>query len=105
MRYAVDISPTAKRQLLAAEEWYSSRDLNLGEQWLNGIAKAIDSLAVNPERFGLAHENDVLPVGLREMLFGVGRRKTHRVLFVIRENRVVIHQIRHVAQRDFMNDE
>jgi hypothetical protein len=31
------------------------------------------------------------------MLYGSGKRITHRMLFVIREQRIVVNQIRHVA--------
>lgn len=34
------------------------------------------------------------------MLYGSGKRITHRVLFVIREQRIVVYQIRHVAMQD-----
>lgn len=105
MKRPVVLTQKAERQLKSAADWYSTRDLRLSESWFNGIYAAIHSLAENPERFGLAHENDDLPVGLRELLYGVGRRKTHRVLFVVRDDRVVVHQVRHVAQRDFTDDE
>ena len=54
-----------------------------------------------PERFPLADEDDTFPYPLREMLYGLGRTKTHRVLFVVRPNAVVIYAIRHVAQEQF----
>lgn len=102
MNLPVVLTRTAEQQLWSATDWYAARDPELGERWFRGIHEAIKSLAENPERFGLAHENDDLPVGLREMLYGVGRRKSHRVLFIIRDDRIVVHQVRHVSQRDFL---
>lgn len=104
MNHTVVLTRIAERQLDSVADWYAAQDLTLGENWFNGIHVSLASLSENPERFGFAHENDDFPCQLREMLYGIGRRKTHRVLFVIREDQVVIHQIRHVAQRDFMSD-
>jgi len=50
-------------------------------------------------------ESEFLPVELRQMLYGSGRRTTHRILFIIREQTIVVYQIRHVAMRDITADD
>jgi hypothetical protein len=39
------------------------------------------------------------------MLYGSGRRISHRILFVIRERRIVVYQIRHVSMQELTADE
>ncbi len=51
-----------------------------------------------PERFPLAEENGQFSDEIREMLFGVSRRKTHRVIFKIAGDHVYVASVRHTAQ-------
>lgn len=51
-----------------------------------------------PLRYPLAWENQFSPEDVRELLFGLGRRPTHRALFVVRSELVYVFAIRHVAQ-------
>lgn len=48
----------------------------------------------------MAHENDAFPFCVRQLVYGLGRTKTHRALFEVRDDRVVIFAIRHLAQAD-----
>jgi hypothetical protein len=52
----------------------------------------------------VAHESDRFSFELREMYYGSGRKKTHRELFHITDNEVVVVGIRHFAQDDFAPD-
>jgi hypothetical protein len=67
-------------------------------QWLHAIHREIASLAVHPERCGLARESPQFAFDVRESLFGMGRRATHRILFRIVGNVVEVLLVRHVAQ-------
>lgn len=42
---------------------------------------------------------------IRQLLYGVSRRKTHRAVFEIRAGEVIIHAIRHLAQDELLPDE
>ena len=53
---------------------------------------------MNNRKSGRSHKKMDLFFEIREMLFGVGRRKTHRAVFRIRKDRVVVYAIRHLAQ-------
>jgi plasmid stabilization system protein ParE len=35
---------------------------------------------------------------LKQLLFGIGRRATHRVVFIIENNQVTVLRVRHSAQ-------
>ncbi|HBE67547.1 MAG TPA: hypothetical protein DDW52_05290 [Planctomycetaceae bacterium] len=62
------------------------------------MGDALDTITSNSESFPLARESEELPLQVRQMLYGAGKRKTHRILFAVRPDRIVVHRIRHVAQ-------
>jgi hypothetical protein len=45
-------------------------------------------------------ESEALNVVLRELLYGVRSKPTHRAVFELRNDEVIVHSIRHLAQRD-----
>ena len=53
----------------------------------------------------LAHETNDIDFEIREHLYGVGRKKTHHILYRIVENTVEVLAVRHVAQQDFDTDD
>lgn len=101
MKYRVVLTTRARNDFDAAYNWYRKQSSTVAERWYVGLRDSIRRLNQNPDRFPLADENDTFPYPLREMLYGLGRKKTHRVLFVVRPNAVVIYAIRHVAQERF----
>lgn len=105
MRYRVRIAHRAAKDIAAAVAWYERQGSRLGIKWFAGIEAAINSLAFQPERCGLAHETDAFAFDLREMLYGSGRRKTHRILYRIEAATVEVIAVRHAAQRDLMPED
>ena len=105
MKREVLLTATAEQQMHDAAEWYALKDADTAGEWFNGLTAAMESLAENPLQFPLAPENQHLPVKFRQMLYGLGKRKTHRILFVVRQSAVVVHQIRHTARRDVSVDD
>lgn len=101
MKYPVLFVNRAERNILETLTWYQKNAPHVLQRWHNNLNSAIRRLRENPDRFPLAHETETFPYRLREVLFGVGRRTTHRVLFVVRPKAVVVYAIRHVAQKDF----
>ena len=101
MRFRVLLTIRARSNFDAAYLWYRKQSSEVADRWYRGIRNAIRRLNQNPDRFPLADEDDTFPYPLRELLYGLGRKKTHRVLFVVRPNAVVIYAIRHVAQKRF----
>ena len=100
MKREVRLTDRAGEQLEAGYHWYAERSLDLAARWYNGIIDALLGLENNPERFGLAREGVELSMTCRELLYGVGKRKTHRALFAVRPDAVVVYAIRHLAQQD-----
>lgn len=109
MAYQTNVLRRAKRDISAAAAWYLERsaDPEVAESWLLGIENAIDSLGLNPERGSIARESDAFDETLRELFYGSGRRKTHRIVYRIIEDDdcVEVLAVRHFAQRDLTPDD
>jgi plasmid stabilization system protein ParE len=69
-------------------------------RWYAGFSDAIAALAQNPERCPLAPENGCFPYEIRELHYGLGSRPTHRAVFTVRPDMVLVLTIRHAAQAD-----
>ena len=99
MSYQVQLTPQARIELCNSALWWAEhRSSEEAVRWLTGFEAALSLLSENPERWPMAQENGLVPVEIRAMLFGVRRRKTHRAVFQIRQDRVVVHAVRHLAQ-------
>ena len=102
----MEILPRAKRQLLESALWWAEKHSTAqAARWLDGIEAAILDLAHDPERFHLAFEAEELQLPLRQRNFGISRHPTHRILFVVEPERVVVYTVRHIAQRDLPAEE
>jgi plasmid stabilization system protein ParE len=99
--YEVVVTRRAERELNEAADWWAAhRSREQAERWYNGFVEGIISLEDNPERCPLSRENDVFPYEIRDLLYGLSRRRTHRAVFTVRPAQVAVLTIRHVSQRD-----
>lgn len=99
MSYRVLVAPAAERQLDANTDWWQEhRSADEARRWYSGFRGKIARLDENPHLHGLAAEDENFPYELRELLFGLGSRPTHRALFTIQAEMVIVLAIRHVAQ-------
>ena len=106
MKYRVTIQPRAKRQLLDQALWWSeNRSAEQAFHWLEGFEQALSSLASNPERCSVARESEIFDIVIRELHYGVRNKPTHRAIFEIRQDEVIVYTIRHSAQRDLTPDD
>lgn len=106
MSYEVYVTARADRQLEDAARWWAEhRSVEQAERWYDGFLVVIRELENSPDRCPLARENARMPIEIRQLLYGLGRHKTHRAIFAIRPDRVVVYAIRHLAQRDLLPDE
>lgn len=103
MTYRVIILPRAEQQLYESALWWSEfRSPEQAIRWLDGFEVAIAGLADSPDKHGIARENELFdfPFTVRQLLYGVGRKPTHRAVFEIRGDTVYVHAIRHLVQDD-----
>ena len=99
MSYEVRLTSQARIELYNSALWWAEhRSSDQATKWLEEFETALQGLDEQPEKWPLAQENGLVPFEIREMLFGVGRRKTHRAVFRIRKDRVVVYAVRHLAQ-------
>ena len=102
----VKLTEKAYQQLKQSAQWWANNHSSAQAlQWYEGFLRALLSLEKNPERFQFAPESAALSIELRELHYGLGRRKTHRALFAIRTDSVVVYAIRHLAQQEITGDD
>jgi len=100
MTRIVGITDQAREQLEAAFHWWrENRSESQAVKWYNLFLDAIESIKNNPEKYPLSPENKSFPFEIRELRFGVGRHKTHRAVFTIRPDMVLVIAVRHMAQQ------
>lgn len=106
MTYRVILSPFARQELYEDFIWWEThRDAVQAERWIVGFERALATLSINPERHPCAVEADRHALDLRQMLYGLGKRPTHRAVFEIRGEEVFVHAIRHLARNDLSTDD
>jgi plasmid stabilization system protein ParE len=99
--HRVSITSKAEAELYGAALWWAEyRSQEQAFRWLEGFEAALAFLAENPERHPLAREDAEFPFSLRQLTYGLGGKPTHRAVFRIREDQVIVYGIRHLAQRD-----
>jgi plasmid stabilization system protein ParE len=95
----VIISGPAELDIEEAYAWWKqNRSEEQANRWYTGILAEIRSLSKMPERCSMAEERDLLSQGVRQLLFGLGRRATHRAVFAIEGDTVIVLRVRHTSQ-------
>jgi plasmid stabilization system protein ParE len=106
VNYRVVIVSRAKQQLLEQALWWSEhRSPEQAYAWLAGFERKLKVLSTDPNKFPVAHESEELARNLHELHYGLKNKKTHRAVFEIREQYVIVHSIRHLAQADLSPDD
>jgi plasmid stabilization system protein ParE len=95
----LDITGPAKSDIQSVHDWWAQhKSLEEAHRWYLGIHAAIESLRKKSESCSFATERDLLEQGVRQLLFGLGRRPTHRIVFAIDDQTVVVLRVRHASQ-------
>ena len=101
MTLPVVILPEAEEALWTNAEWWAkTRSPEQALRWYDGFSDAILSLGDHPKRYPLARENDQFPYEVRVMNYGVSAHPTHRALYTVRPDAVVVISIRGAKQKD-----
>ncbi len=104
--YDVLLTEQAQEEIDDAHEWWAAhRSLAQANQWYIGFYEAMISLERNPDRCSLAPENDRFPYELRQLTYGLGAKPTHRAIFTIRDQIVLVLRVRHLGQRSIGPDD
>jgi hypothetical protein len=62
-------------------------------------------LADAPERWPRSPEAASFPYEIRDLYFGVGARPTHRAVFCVRDQLILVVAVRHLAQDTLSPDD
>ena len=104
--YSVVLTKQAARELEEAADWWAMhRSIIQAGRWYEGFSMGIDSLRESPERLSLADENPEFAYELRELHYGLGARPTHRAVYTIVGEIVVVLTVRHAAQKPIQPDD
>ncbi len=99
MKRQVTITDLAFDELDDAFVWWSKhRSSEQALAWYNGFIAAIKNLADTAEQWALAAENEEFPYEIRQLNYGAGKHRTHRAVYTIRPDMVLVLRVRHLAQ-------
>jgi len=98
MKYPVDLSRRARRDVDEIYDWIASRSPGGANRWQAALFRTLHGLETNPERKGLAPEAQEFDRPARQSFFKTAKGRIYRALFVIEENRVHILAIRGPGQ-------
>jgi plasmid stabilization system protein ParE len=94
MSYTIIIQPRALRDIEETFRWIANNvSPNIATQWYEELQMAIVSLQEFPNRCSPAPEATLFQREVRQLL--MGKRKEHRILFLVEEKTVSILHVRH----------
>ena len=97
--FTVVLSEAAKTDIRQNTIWWSRhRSVEQAERWYVGIVETIYSLAQMPKRWPQAPEASKLKLDIRNALFGISSRPTHRILFEVDGETVNVFRVLHMSQ-------
>jgi len=107
MNFQVEITRRAENDLREITAWYRARSGfdEVADAWADGFFEIIDQLAYSADNHPPANEAGLVDGDLREVHYGSGRRRTHRIVYEIVGDVVYILRVRHQAQKDLTPDE
>lgn len=98
-RYRVRITDVAEDDIRRNYHWWAEhRSAEQAANWLFGIRQAMLSLDTMPERHGRADEHELMQADIRQVGYGIGARPTHRILYEVHDEEVVIYRVRSARQ-------
>ena len=106
MKLPVVVSRRAEDDIQRAFDWWAEhRSAAQAARWYDGLIREFGRLGATASQSPRAAESDRTAIDVREMLFGLGRRPTHRILFTIRPDSVYVLSVRHVSQDEVTPDD
>ena len=85
--------------------WAEHRSLNQAEHWYDGFIAAIKGLSTDAEQHAIAAENANFPVEIRQLNYGLGKRLTHRAIYTIRPEMILVLRVQHLSQNELTLDD
>jgi plasmid stabilization system protein ParE len=105
MSFRIELSPKAIDESEEVFLWIREHSgSESAARWYAGLFRAMRTLNEEPTRCHLAREAAVLGMDIRQLLYG-DRRSGYRILFVVRDDCVLVLHIRHGARRSLTRRE
>ena len=96
MAFRVVITGRAVRDMTEAAQWWArERSVEEAARWIDGLERELRTLAPSPLRCSLIAEHKQFSQALRELHFGLGSRRTHRAIFAVSDDVVLVLAVRH----------
>jgi plasmid stabilization system protein ParE len=99
MSYRIKLTAQAEADINRIYDELSMRSAEGAARWYESFWDAVERLKTNPFTCGLAFEHREFEDELRHLLFGPGKRRNFRALFVVCEDLVKILAIRWPGER------
>ena len=97
--FEVRITDPAEQNIQQNYQWWcDNRDPDQAAKWYESIYPAIASLGQMPRRCAFAREQEMYAGELRQLYFGIGRKATHRIIFTIEDQAVIVLAVLHQRQ-------
>lgn len=103
MNYRARFTAKSRGEFYEAARWWAEhRDVDQAARWIDEFQAAIDGLGENPQRHAVIRETDLYDwkYTYRRLLFGLGKKATHRAVFRVQDDAVYIVTVRHLSQRE-----
>ncbi len=104
--HQVVVHPQARDAIARNADWWAEHhSVDQALTWVNSVEQQLQELAEFPERFGLAAENELFPYEIRQVLVGLGNRRSYRALYTIDENVVHVLTVLRASQGEIQSDD
>ena len=104
--HEVLLTARAQQELDHARDWWAeNRSPEQANHWFSGFVKAMLTLENEPKGCPLAPENELFPQEVRQLNYGLGSKPTHRALYTVRPDTIVILRVRHLAQEPLSSND
>lgn len=87
------------------EWWAKHRSAEQAVRWLQGIYAAMFELATTANQHPYATEAELKLRKIRQASFGLGKRPSHRILYAVRDDLIVIYRIQAFKQNSLGVDD
>ena len=99
MRRHVTITKPAESDVHTNYAWWAEhRSEEQAKRWLVGIYQAMFQLAEDADTYSGATEAKLRQIGIKQVGFGIGSRATHRILYRVQNDEVIVFRVRALRQ-------
>lgn len=97
--YRVNITNPAKEDVDQNHAWWGdNRSQEEADRWYVGVIAAMHELGKTADRHTFATEKSLHEQGVKQCSFGLSRRPSHRILYGIEGDEVVVYRVRAFKQ-------